>query len=183
MSAETNDARSSLPTGPKIAPIEDSDFERLYDEHAQALFGFLLYRTGDRALSEDLLADTFEKALRSRAGPRRRAGAEKPWLYTIALNCLRDHARRGKVERRALDRLAADPPGLDAHAGGELVAVEDRDRLRQALASLTDEEREAIGLRFGAELTVPEIARLLGVPLSTAEGRVYRGLRKLRELV
>ncbi len=49
------------------------------------------------------------------------------------------------------------------------------------MATLADEEREAIALRFGAELTVPEMARLLGLPLSTVEGRVYRALRKLKE--
>ena len=43
------------------------------------------------------------------------------------------------------------------------------------------EEREAISLRFGAELTVPEIAKLTGEKLTTVEGRVYRALRKLRE--
>ena len=58
--------------------------------------------------------------------------------------------------------------------------VEDRDALARAMAALSAEEREAIALRFGAELTVPEIAAALGVPLTTAEGRVYRALRKLR---
>jgi RNA polymerase sigma-70 factor (ECF subfamily) len=45
---------------------------------------------------------------------------------------------------------------------------------------LSDEERDAIALRFGAALTVPEIAKLLEQPLTTVEGRVYRALRKLR---
>ena len=47
--------------------------------------------------------------------------------------------------------------------------------------ALAAEEREAIALRFGADLTVPEMATVLGVPLTTVEGRVYRALRKLRE--
>ena len=47
--------------------------------------------------------------------------------------------------------------------------------------TLADEEREAIALRFGADMTVPEIAAVLGQPLTTVEGRVYRALRKLRE--
>ncbi len=46
---------------------------------------------------------------------------------------------------------------------------------------LSEEEREAIALRFGADLTVPEIAKLTGERLTTVEGRVYRALRKLRE--
>ncbi len=62
-----------------------------------------------------------------------------------------------------------------------LGAVEDREALRRAMDTLADEEREAIALRFGADLTVPEIAAVLGQPLTTVEGRVYRALRKLRE--
>ena len=60
-------------------------------------------------------------------------------------------------------------------------AVADRDLINRSLAALSEEEREAIALRFGADLTVPEIARLTGERLTTVEGRVYRALRKLRE--
>jgi RNA polymerase sigma-70 factor (ECF subfamily) len=59
--------------------------------------------------------------------------------------------------------------------------VADRDLISRSLAGLSGEEREAISLRFGADLTVPEIAKLTGEPLTTVEGRVYRALRKLRE--
>ena len=157
--------------------MRDADFERLYEREAEGLYGFLAYRTGDRALAEDLLADTFERALRSRGKFDRRRGSERNWLYTIALNLLRDHARRAAAENRAVERQTAGPPesasrGLD---------VGDREALRLAMDTLADEEREAIALRFGADLTVPEIAKVLGEPLTTVEGRVYRALRKLRE--
>ena len=66
--------------------MRDDEFERLYAEHAQPLFGFLVYRTGDRALAEDLVADTFERALRARRRFDRRRGSQKTWLYAIALN-------------------------------------------------------------------------------------------------
>jgi len=61
-----------------------------------------------------------------------------------------------------------------------LLAVEARDTVAKALGVLSGEERDAVALRFGADLTVPEIAKLLGEPLTTVEGRVYRALRKLR---
>ena len=155
--------------------MRDEDFERLYGEHAEPLVGFLVYRTGDRALAEDVLADTFERVLRARRRFDPRKGSEKTWLYAIALNCLRDRARRSAAEGRALERL--DPPAPPPAAG----AVEERDAIGRALEVLSGEEREAIALRYGADLTVPEIARLTGERLTTVEGRVYRALRKLRE--
>jgi RNA polymerase sigma-70 factor (ECF subfamily) len=155
--------------------MRDDDFERLYAAEAAGLFSFLAYRTGDRALAEDLLADAFERALRARRRFDRRRASAKTWLYAIALNVLRDHARRAAAEGRALERSERDAPEPDP-----LAAVEHRDELGRALATLTAEEREAIALRFGAELTVPEMAELLREPLTTMEGRVYRALRKLR---
>jgi RNA polymerase sigma factor (sigma-70 family) len=154
--------------------LNDDEFERLYSAEAQGLFGFLAYRTGDRALAEDLLADAFERALRAKYNPRK--GPARTWLYAIALNALRDHMRRVAAESRAYAKVQAGGEGPDPFAG-----VEARDGLMRALAGLAAEEREAVSLRFGADLTVPEMAAVLGVPLTTAEGRVYRALRKLRE--
>jgi RNA polymerase sigma-70 factor (ECF subfamily) len=136
----------------------------------------LAYRTGDRALAEDLLADTFEKALRGRRGFDRRKASEKTWLYAIALNTLRDHARRRAAEGRA---VARSHPGPES-APDPFADLEHRDEVTRALGVLSPEEREAIALRFGADMTVPEIARVLGLGLHTMEGRVYRALRKLR---
>jgi RNA polymerase sigma factor (sigma-70 family) len=158
--------------------MRDEDFERLYDAHAQALFGFLAYRTGDRALAEDLLADTFEKALRARRRFDPAKGSSKTWLYSIALNTLRDSVRRRAAAERAGEQLR-DPGAEQASDATEAVAQ--RDQLARALATLTEEEREVVALRYGADLTVPEIAKLKREKLTTVEGRVYRALRKLRE--
>lgn len=163
--------------------MRDDDFERLYGEHAGPLFAFLAYRTGDRVQAEDLLADTFERVLRARRRFDPRRGSEKTWLYSIALNLLRDDVRRRGTEGRALER--ARPVAVPGEAEGvsdpALVGIEHRDELARALATLSDEEREAIALRFGGDLTVPEIARVTGEPLTTVEGRVYRALRRLRD--
>jgi RNA polymerase sigma factor (sigma-70 family) len=153
-------------------------FERLYAEHAQPLYRFLAYRTGDRPLAEDLLGDTFERVLRARRRFDPRRGSEKTWLYSIALNALRDHARRASAEQRALERSEAIR--ARAESAHTVEVVDERDALQRALATLSEEEREAIALRYGADLTVPEMARALGERLTTVDGRVYRALRKLR---
>lgn len=175
--------------GTIVRAIRDDGFERLYTEHAQGLFAFLKYRTGNTAVAEELLADTCERALRARRRFDRRKGSAKTWLYAIALNCLGDHARRRASEGRALERVAAGPgfgatgeyEEIDELADRDLDDVADHDLLNSSLAALSGEEREAISLRFGAELTVPEIAKLTGEPLTTIESRVYRALDKLRE--
>lgn len=158
--------------------MRDDEFDQAYEEHAQGLFAFLAYRTGDHALAEDLLADTFERVLRSRRSFDPRRGSAKTWIYSIALNLLRDHIRRRDAERRALGRAA---PRRDLSGDSPVATVEARDAVARAMARLTNAERDAIALRYGAELTVPEIAALTGESLTTAEGRVYRALGKLRQ--
>ncbi len=153
-------------------------FERLFEENAAPLFAFLVYRTGNRTLAEDLLSETFERVLSSRVRFDPRRGSERRWLYTIALNLLRDHARRRAHEDRLLRTVGA---GALDQAADEQGAVEQRDELQRALSTLNESEREALALRFGADLKLREVARILGEGESAVEGRVYRALRKLRD--
>jgi RNA polymerase sigma-70 factor (ECF subfamily) len=158
--------------------LRNSAFERLFQAHAEPLFAFLVYRTGDRQLAEDLVADTFERVLRTRTRFDPRRGSERNWVYAIAVNLVRDQARRQSVETRALERVGAHEP-RPPHDGA-LGAVDDRDELGRALLTLSDDEREAIALRFGADLKLREVARVLGESDSAIEKRISRGLEKLR---
>jgi len=171
-------------------------FERLYAEHAQDLYGFLRYRTGDAALTEDLLADTFERVLRARRRFDPRRASEKTWLYAIALNCLSDSVRRRSAESRALERVAAGPDMDMGSLGGDWrvdvtdpfdeVAEREEDEsssdlLSRCLRLLDGSEREAIALRFGADMSIKEIASVTGERPATIERRVYRALGRLRD--
>ena len=169
--------------------FKEDGFERLYAEHAQGLYAFLRYRTGDPVLAEDLLADTYERVLRSRRRFDPRRGSAKTWLYAIALNCLHDHHRRRVGESKALEQVAAGALGasefeeIDHFAEPRFADFAGGGSLEQALATLSGPEREAVSLRYGAELTLAEIAKLCGEPLTTVESRVRRALEKLRDVL
>ena len=90
---------------------------------------------------------------------------------------LRDHLRRRDAEERAVDRAETPIP----EHGSESDAVELRNEISRALASLQPAEREAIALRYGADLTIAQIAWLSGERHATVEKRIYRALGKLRE--
>src|ERR1035437_3427414 len=156
-----------------------SAFERLFEAQAEPLFAFLVYRTGDRQLAEDLGADTFERVLRARARVDPRRGSAKNWAYALALDLVRDQARRQTVEINALQRVGAQE-AREFHDGALIRAVHDRDELGRALSTLSEDEREAIALRFGADLKLREVARVLGESESAVEKRISRGLEKLR---
>ena len=88
-------------------------------------------------------------------------------------------SRRRGAEQRALQRLEA--PAHVPPDSGEL--VERRDLIQRAMSALPDEEREALALRYGADLSLSEIAKVTGQKQTTVEGRIYRGLRRIRETV
>jgi RNA polymerase sigma-70 factor, ECF subfamily len=173
-------APSGQAIGQLIRTVRPGKFERMYIDHRDGLFAFLAYRTGDRALAEDLLGDVFERALRAhvRFDPRR--GSETTWLYAIAVNRLHDHHRRALVERRALERVGIEE-AVPADPHDDRLA--DRDRVMRALEFLSPQDREIVALRFGADLTAPQIATVTQKPLTTIEGRLYRALRRLRAVL
>ena len=157
---------------------EHSDFALVYEEHVWRVYGFLAYRLRDRDAAEDLTQATFERALRawSRFDPRR--ASEGTWLLAIARNLLIDHHRR--------DRSSQLEP-LEEHFAPTVPGPEERlttsPSLVRALTQLSDRDREVLALRFGGDLTGPEIAMLLGLTLANVQQILSRSLRKLRLLL
>jgi RNA polymerase sigma-70 factor (ECF subfamily) len=156
----------------------NSDFSRVYDEHVSSVYGFLAYRVRDTHLAEDLTQATFERALKGwgRFDPRR--ASERTWLLVIARNLLIDHHRKhGAVTLEELDEGSS--PVSDDPEPRYLASAE----LLEALAELSERDREVIALRFGGDLTGPEIAELLGLNLANVQQLLSRSLRRLRGLL
>ena len=166
-------------------PLGRSDIEKLYERHAQELLGFFLYRTFDADAAVELLGETFAAAVAGREsfrGDPRETG--RAWVYGIAHNLLREHYRRGRVERNALRRLGVEPQPLTTSehelAENALAASSIRDALARELDALPREQRDAVRLRVLDEQSYQALSRILGVSEQTARARVSRGLRALR---
>jgi RNA polymerase sigma-70 factor (ECF subfamily) len=156
------------------------DVENIYDENLDRVYAFFAYRLGSREDAEDLTQATFERAVRSarRYDPRR--SSPITWLLAIAQNLLVDHYRRhaGKstqpLKSEDLDRAPPSAQPVDAAALGldpELAA---------AISVLSEREREVIALRFGADLSGPQIAALKGLTLANVQQILSRSLRRMR---
>lgn len=154
------------------------DFAHVYEEHVWRVYGFLHYRLQDHARAEDLTQATFERALRAWGRFDRRRSAEQTWLLAIARNLLiDDYRRQGSATMEQLDEQ--DFPAVE----GPEAAVSGRSELTAALAQLPERDREIIALRFGGDLTGPEIASLLGLSLANVQQITSRSLRHLRQLL
>jgi RNA polymerase sigma-70 factor, ECF subfamily len=106
------------------------------------------------------------------------------WLYQIALNLCRDRLRRRRGrEFVSLDAVAeAAPAAFRAEPSAlDLVEAQDLSRaIASAVETLSEEQREVVVLKEYQGLTFPEIAEVLGVPVSTVKTRLYRALSQLR---
>jgi RNA polymerase sigma factor (sigma-70 family) len=155
-----------------------ADFARVYEDHVWRVYGFLAYRLRDRGVAEDLTQATFERALRAwgRFDPRR--ASELTWLLAIARNLLIDHHRRDRSDRNEPidERLLPGVPGPEQRLSAA-------PELTEALAKLSNRDREVLALRFGGDLTGPEIAKLLDLSLANVQQILSRSLRKLRTLL
>jgi len=164
----------------RLARDLDGSFEALVDAYQDRLYAFAARMTGDHHDAEEIAQDAFVRAYRALAGYDRKkiTGLElRPWLYTIAMNALRNR-RRGR--RHVLVSLDGhDVPATDDPAG----AFEDSQRtaaLVRSVAALPARHRAAVLLRYFEDLSYEEIAAVFGDPVGTVKSNVHRGVARLR---
>jgi RNA polymerase sigma factor (sigma-70 family) len=153
------------------------DFAKVYDEEIWSIYGFIAYRVRCRADAEDLTQRTFERALKSwkRFDPKR--APARVWLLAIARNLLIDHYRADNTPRQQTldevdeEQLGSEVPEFDLGIDPTLA---------EALALLSPRDREIVALRFGGDLTGPEIAEMTGLTIANVQQILSRSLRRLR---
>ena len=159
--------------------MAQADIERLYDEHAQALFAFLLNLTRHEADTRDLLQELFIK-LANRPELCDGVRDERAFLLRLAHNLAIDLIRRRGTREKHCEQLANEPAPIFALAS-EPDESAFREALSSALGEIPSDQRAVIHLKLWEGLTFEQIAELLGIPLNTAASRYRYGLDKLRE--
>jgi RNA polymerase sigma-70 factor (ECF subfamily) len=176
-------------TRPRPSPIATEEFERDALKQLDALLAVGTRLTKNVAEAEDLVQDTFVKAMRARrqfeAGTNMRA-----WLLRILTNTFINRYRRGGLERAVLDGPDADPLADGWIGASTLQAMRDPEtqalrpvlerEIAHALDELPEEFRLAVMLADVEELSYREIADVMGCPIGTVMSRLHRGRRLLK---
>jgi RNA polymerase sigma-70 factor (ECF subfamily) len=154
-----------------------TEIERLYDEHAQSLFAFLLNFTRDEADTRDLLQEIFVKLSRE---PKLLAGVrdERSFLIRLAHNAAIDLIRRRGTRERTKENFAAEriSPFAPTNDPDDKLF---REELAFALGELPEEQRAVVHLKLWEGLTFEAIAAALDISPNTAASRYRYGLDKL----
>ena len=154
----------------------------LYDRALPQVYGYLLSRCGQRAVAEDLTAETFLAAVAAvRAGrggrPGPSAALSTGWLIGVARHKLSDHWRRQAREERTLRAVAAEPGPA---AGDPWDQTLDAVTARAVLGRLGPHHRAALTLRYVDDLPVPEVAAILGRTVHATEALLVRARSAFR---
>jgi RNA polymerase sigma-70 factor, ECF subfamily len=183
MSAETAPALLEAAPAPALAPVErvgdpSATAASLYERYHDRVYGYCLYKLGNREEAEDATQTTFLlvlRALERGVVPR----LEANWLFTIAQNACRCRARtRGRGREH---EVLSDPQVLQEVAPGQNGAREELVGLDEALADMPELQRRAIILREWRGCSYREIAQQLGLTGSAVETLIFRARRSLAQ--
>jgi RNA polymerase sigma-70 factor (ECF subfamily) len=167
-----------------IARRDERALGALYDRYSRLAFSLAVRIVGDRALAEEITADSFVNVWRASASYSEERGRFVSWLMSVVRHRAIDELRRlsvrpegSAVELNEALQTVALPDGLD-----DLLDVQQRRAIvRSVLATLPAPQREALELAYYGGLTQQEIADRTGTPLGTIKTRMRLGLLKLRE--
>ena len=157
--------------------MQKDEMEKVYQEYAQSVYGFLLLRTHDSQLAEELTQETFYQSLRS---VEKFDGSCKvsTWLCAIAKNVLLKYWQKNKVPVVALDDeqiILAE----DASVEEIFLAEENKVELMAKIHQLPQAMKEVIYLRLAADLSFRQIGEIMNKTETWARVTFYRGKEKL----
>ncbi|CVK19418.1 RNA polymerase sigma factor [Sporomusa sphaeroides] len=172
---------TQMEEGAWLTPDNDSHrfFDEIYREYFPRIYHYVLYRVSNYHDADDLSNEIFVKLFTSLNRYQREKASLPVWIFTIARNTVIDYYRRNS---RPVTSLEAIPDFSDSRPGPEDKAVtrELRQHLREALASLSQREREIIALKFWSEFSNREIAGFIGISESHTGVILFRAMRRLR---
>jgi RNA polymerase sigma-70 factor (ECF subfamily) len=153
-------------------------FGRLFDHFHEPVHRYVAARVRRPSDAEDLAQTVFVKALEALPRYEQRGIPFGGWLFRLARNVVIDHIRTHR-EHVDLDELQ-ERPGQDAGPEAQVLARHEMDAVTAALAELTDEQRDAIALRFFAGLSAREAAVVMDKQEGTVRGVQFRAIAALR---
>jgi RNA polymerase sigma-70 factor (ECF subfamily) len=166
----------------RLAQADPKAFAELYDRYVDPIYRYCYRRLGDVAAAEDATSTTFFKALNGLARLNPQAGSFRSWLFAIAHNVVLDQVRLRQRRPEAPIDLIAERPGTEMEPAEQVVQLDERRRLRRAVAMLSDEQQQIIELRL-AGLNGPEIAAALGRSAGSVRTAQHRAIQRLRSLL
>ena len=173
---------SRVATSPR--PAESTSFAEVYDQYFPKVYAFAQNRLHDDDMALDIASAVFEKAY-LKMGSLRSPGAVGSWLFTIARHEMVTHWRKEKPAEAAWEQATREfnLQGNEPDPEMFLLQKEEAQALARLVQQLPPREQEVISLKFDAELSTREIANVLETSETSIRVAIFRGLRRLRNII
>jgi RNA polymerase sigma factor (sigma-70 family) len=155
-------------------------FAEQYRDFFPRVFAYVYGRVHNVHLTEDLVADVFERAF-LKADSLRNDEAFSTWLFTIARNVIISHGRKRYRETAVDPDVLREIAPSSASVEGDILLREELTTVTRLLRGFAQREQDIISLKFDAELTNSQIAEIMGLSEPNVRVILFRTLRKLRE--
>lgn len=162
-----------------LAVLDAATFVALYHRHLHDVYRYASARVRTPQEAEDITSEAFQRAWKSRGRYQGQAGF-RPWLFGIVHRTIADHHRRSKPAARLSESVADNLLDGRPTPDEELAKRERVRRARAMLESLKPEQRDVLTLRFVAELSYAEIARVVHKREDAVKKIAYRAMEQLR---
>ncbi len=160
------------------------DFGALYRDHAARVWRYARARVPTDADAEDVTSEVFTRAMASQRSFDPTKGVEGAWVIGIARHTAADWwRRRAAAGAGATAGGRPEEAAPDSDPADRAVRLDEASELHRHLMVLSEREREAVALRFGAELPSAEIGAVMGISATAARMLVYRAVMKLKGVV
>ncbi|HEY0415162.1 MAG TPA: sigma-70 family RNA polymerase sigma factor [Gaiellaceae bacterium] len=165
-----------------LARGDDEALGALYDRYGRVAWTLARRIVRDPALAEDVVQDAFLTLWRGAKAYRPDLASPKSYLLMLVHRRAVDVVRR--EERRRAEPLDSSPDtAAEGSTTDEVWSGLEGERVRAALAQLTDEQRELVVLSYYEGFTQSELASRLGLPLGTVKSRMFAGMQRLRSIL
>jgi RNA polymerase sigma-70 factor (ECF subfamily) len=151
----------------------------LFERYAPALLRFTDRMLSDRASAEEVTQEVFLKVISRAHQYDGRAGVAS-WLFAIAANACRDRRRRDRRAAIVPLESVAEPRARGESVESTIASRQRRHAVREALAELSEEQREALILARYHGMPYAEIARTLGISVGAVKTRIFRAVETLK---
>ena len=164
------------------AQNDPGSFAPLYDYYFPKIYNYIYHRVQNTQLAEDLVSETFYKALANIKQFKWQGRSFSSWLYTIARNQVIDQYRRQEpllLDENKSELVAPEGSNPEIKVLGEI----SKEELFSAIKSLTPDQQDALLLRFQDDLKIKEIAQVLDKNEGAIKALLFSGLKSLRKIV
>ena len=155
-------------------------FDELYEYYLPKIFGYIMNRTGNKEITEDIVSEVFITTMTKLSKFKDKGYGFSPWIYTIAHNTLVDYFRKHKEKLTTLNEDIIEQVKNETN---EYEQIDNKIYVRRAMLKLPEQYQQILSLKYFEEFDNSEIANIVGCKKETLAVKLHRSLEAFKKII